>query len=349
MSNRRFSGLRIQPSREAMPAGNSKVIAMTVVIGLVIVAALMAASHYVLERYSPNTGYRLVRAKWELLLSQNSPVDVLVLGDSSANQGIDTEYLTATTNLTALNLSTVGTAIAVNDYWMLEEYLDRIGSPTCVVVGHTYDLWYRPINYSLVAQIPIDTRSIRNRLIELSSNNTAQLKFLLAKYFRAYSENISMKELLMYPWTAQETSPIVLADSGFYATHDARPDDVYNDASGHLERVRTSMFVPSNENRYALMRMVRLAEKYRFRLYLANGPLYEGIYEDRFFKRYLADVNTFISDAANQSGYVTHLFSTPVTYKDDEMQLIDHLVAKAAEHYTQKLIENMNCALHSIN
>ena len=89
--------------------------------------------------------------------------------------------------------------------------------------------------------------------------------------------------------------------------------------------------------------MVRLAETHRFRLYLANSPLYEGVYEDRPFKQYLADVNAFLSDAADHSNYVTHLFSTPITYEDHEMQSVDHLVATAAEYFTQTLIDYMNC------
>jgi hypothetical protein len=279
-------------------------------------------------------------------------VNILVLGDSSANQGMATDYIMKSTGLTALNLATEGSAIAVNDYWMLEDYIDRVGLPDCVIIGHVYDLWDRHINYPLIAQIPVDGSSIRDRLGDLPYNHaakfSAQLKYLIAKYFRAVSENQSMKRLLIRPWSAQESSPIILSESGFYAAHGAQPEKVTDDANGHLERVRTRIFKASLENRYSLTKMVNLANKHKFRLYFINSPLYQGLYEDEYLKRYLTSVNAFISDATNQSDYATHLFSTPITYGDHEMQNVDHLIAGAAEHFTQKVIEKIDCAAPAV-
>lgn len=346
MGDQELSGLNIQPSLEVMPEGNKTGIVVTVATGLAVVIALLAISNYVLENYSPNLGYRLFDSKWELLLRQHRPVDVLVLGDSSMNQGIDTEFLKAMTGLDALNLATIGDAIAVNDHWMLEEYIDRVGPPVCVVVGHVYDVWYRPIHYPLVARVPIDSSSLRNRLSELYSDRTVklgvQLELLIAEYFKGFSENQSMTTLLTRPWTAQISS-MKLLKSGFHPSYGAEPDNVTDDAKGHIDFVRSQVFEPSHENRSSLEQMVDLANRYKFRLYIINSPLYEGLTKDENFKRYLSNVNTFISEAMYQSDYATHLFAAPITYGTHEMQNADHLIATAAENFTQKVIDRIDC------
>jgi hypothetical protein len=140
-----------------------------------------------------------------------------------------------------------------------------------------------------------------------------------------------------------------LLNSGFYAAHDAQPEYVVKETIGHIDFVRSEIFEPSHENRFSLAQMVKLADKHKFRLYFINSPLYQGIYEDEDFKRYLSNVNAFISDATYQSDYVTHLFATPITYGAHEMQNVDHLVATAAEHFTQEVIDKIDCAAPSVS
>ena len=347
MSDKNPLSTAVQPSREVMPTGSVDRVSMTLLIGIAVFAILMFVSHVTLDYYSGNAGYRLVRDKWELLLSQESPVDILVLGDSSANQGIDTDFIARATGLTALNLATVANALVVNDYWMLQEYIDRVGLPECVVVVHASDVWYRAVNYSIVAQIPIKSSSIRERLHDLESRNVlevrAQRNFLIARYFKAYSENLSMKRLLMQPWTAWSQSPLNLSNSGFHASFEANPELVVRDAANLLKVVQSGSFEPSGENKYSLERMVSMAGEQGFHLYLANSPLYRGISDDEEYKGYLMDVNTFISDATYQHDNVTQLFVKQITYGADEMQYADHIIASAAEHFTRQVIDRIEC------
>ena len=57
---------------------------------LLVVLFNLAIREYQNE-YSINAGLKVVNNKWDLLLSVEQPVDVLILGDSAANQAIVAE------------------------------------------------------------------------------------------------------------------------------------------------------------------------------------------------------------------------------------------------------------------
>ena len=87
---------------------------------------------------------------------------MLILGDSSAAQGVDPEFWTNASGESAINLATIGDATVVNDAWMLETYLERFGRPNKVVIVHAYDIWHRELKQNVVVQIPF--KFIWNRL-----------------------------------------------------------------------------------------------------------------------------------------------------------------------------------------
>ncbi len=339
-----------KPPREIMPAARGTRMVVTGVIACALCAVLLVASNFVLAKYSSNAGHALISAKWELLESQERPVDVLVLGDSSANQGIDTEYLMAASGMSALNVATTAATGALNDLLMLERYIDRVGVPTCAIIGHAYDLWRRPLEYSLVKQIPVSDTLLRQRMKALGYGIDSRLRLFLARYLRAYNENESIKELLLYPWEARETAAFEklnerfdVKPSGFYADRVASPTGVADDTRRHLDSMRAGPYVPAHENEQALKAIVDLAEKHEFRLYLANSALYSGLYGDEEFRAYLVDVNGFIADTISRSAYVTHLFAEPVLFDDDELESVDHLIATAARKFTRVLMREIDC------
>ena len=122
---------------------------------IVVILLLNLLAIWVVQRYSPNRGYRLVREKWTLLLNLKEPVEWLVLGDSSGNQAVDPALLDARLGGRSLNLCTTGNALVLGDLWMLETYLRRFGPPRGVVLVHTYDLWGRDKNSNTVADVPL--------------------------------------------------------------------------------------------------------------------------------------------------------------------------------------------------
>src|SRR4249920_755258 len=77
---------------------------LTLVVLLVVSANVLAG--LVLQRWSPNLGYAVAKKKWEILLTLHGPVDWLILGDSTANQGVDPRVLATHLGGRALNLGT---------------------------------------------------------------------------------------------------------------------------------------------------------------------------------------------------------------------------------------------------
>src|SRR5438128_2449200 len=109
---------------------------------LALVALANTAALFVLSRHPVNHGYKVIGAKWELLREQERPVDWLVLGDSSGNQGVVPAVLSERLGGSSLNLCTVGDLLAVNDAWMLETYIGTVGAPRKVLMVHAYDIWH---------------------------------------------------------------------------------------------------------------------------------------------------------------------------------------------------------------
>jgi hypothetical protein len=104
------------------------VLCLTLVLGFNLVAGQM------LEGSTPNRGYWLIQKKWEILRDLEESVDVLVVGDSSCNQGLNNRVLDQQTRLRSMNLCTIGDALLLDDLWMLRDYLRRFPVPRAVVL-----------------------------------------------------------------------------------------------------------------------------------------------------------------------------------------------------------------------
>src|SRR5262245_5791244 len=131
-------------------------VAWSIVGAIAVVAILNVAAMGILGAWSTNIGYRLVQEKWDLLMRQRSPVEWLVLGDSSCNQGVVPAVLDEELRTTSLNLCTIGDMMLVGDAWMLRSYLQRVGVPRHVVMVHVYDIWGRgSMRGELLAKVPL--------------------------------------------------------------------------------------------------------------------------------------------------------------------------------------------------
>ncbi len=342
MKNNKLN-LNRQPAQELIADINSKTLYKTLLITLLVVFALNLFSSQLLKLFSPNGGYKLVQTKWDILNKLETPVDVLIVGDSSGNQGIDTDFIRQKTGKSALNLATIGNMLALNDYWLLTEYIKKFGqAPGCVINIHVYDIWHEHANHGVIAQIPLSPIQMISNLSETGLGIKFQAKYLLAKYIPSWSENTSLKRILMRPWKARRLS-IPLSYSGFQPWPDANPKNVLRDIEVHKKFVQQNSFKPSEENIYALKQMGTLSEKENFSLTIINSPMVDALYREKDLKIYLADVNNFIRGIAANYDNMHHLFAIPETFSASVMQNADHLTTEAAKAYTLRLIENLEC------
>lgn len=324
------------PRETTPPCTTGRLIAV-IAGALIIVAVFNVVAGWYLERYTPNTGYLLIRAKWALLANLKKPVDLLILGDSSGNQGVDPETLRDSLGISSVNLCTIGDALVLNDAWMLEEYIGRFGPPKGVLVVHGYDMWSRDINISVLSKIP---GSWWSRRPDLGFGVKDRIRLFLNRYFPLYAETASLGWVIRHPGSAFQSRLPVRSD-GFMVESTADPDQVKKDAEVHRQFVRHQKGVLSNVNREALRRMVQLAEANDFNLCLAPGPIYDSLASDSAFQAYFAAVRGTLAAVTASSARTHFLLTAPATFPAERMQSADHVVWSGAAEFTSHLADRM--------
>jgi hypothetical protein len=290
------------------------------------------------QAYPYNRGYWLVQQKWELLQGLSAPVDWLIVGDSTGNQGLVPDVMEARLGGTAVNLNTVGNMGALDDVWMLEAHIEEFGPPAHVLVIHAYDIWSRDITSAFVAKAPLAWNSWQDSFLPpLSATPLEKLNLWLARYVPLYADNLSLDRLiqdrvfLQRPIFRQRFS---MQDDGFMSLVTAPSSSrVQEDGQKHLDFVTHNSFVMSDINQQALAQLVTLAEAHQIEVYLAFGPIYEGVAQEEAFQTYVAQVRAGLQTFADQSEHV-HVLATTAVFPANQMENADHVILEAAEVYT---------------
>lgn len=304
---------------------------LATLVGVIVVNYFVAGY---LNRKTTNFGAFLIHRKWELLGEQERPVDVLVLGDSTCNQGINTNILQKEFGVSALNLCTTGSSALVGDVWMLEEYIARVGTPKYVVIGHAYDVWYRNLSPAIWANVPRPTLPLAQSSITLGWERI--LRALVLQNLPLYSQDVTLKRLLLASKDNQPRpeKPLIVDEHGFYSEPKAVPRDVRRDLAG-WEKQKLPTYV-SKDNKQAIAEVARLSEKHGFQVTYVNGPFYEGAFEKpklgKFVEQQSKVVKGHIGKYPNLQ-YCQNRF----LYPDTQMCNVDHVNLAASEDYTRKL------------
>jgi hypothetical protein len=282
----------------------------------------------------------IIGHKWRLLMAMNQPVDDLVLGDSSCNQGVNPVTLArALGDQRAINLCTVGDMLALNDAWMLQTYIERFGAPRRVVIVHVYDIWSRNFNWDRVGAVPVGLLQLRRLQPKVQLERWQLRSYIETRYFPLYSSNLSLKTRLRAgdPGLAHAPGPRRVDSLGFLADTVAFPDSVERDLQGHLKFLKEETFRLSGDNQKSLERIAQLAQEYGFDVYLAAAPVYQRLAEAPPFQRYFARVQQSLAGMAGEGSRVHLVFDGPMSFAAGEMQNADHLILSAANRYTEEL------------
>lgn len=335
------TSVHTQPVQEIVQPSSRRIVYTTLLTAMLIMFLLNTIAGLVLERFSDNRGYALIQKKWELLFDLKESVDILILGDSSCNQGVDPDLFLSREGKKALNLCTIGDLLALNDYWMLDYYVNRFGPPDSVILVHVYDMWHRGLSPALLAQLPLDWNFWKRYYTPLDLSWKQIAKFVVGRYVPLFAENWALSRMIMYPWRVKPIELSLKSTSGFSATEKPDPEGVVNDTLRHVRFVSKHKFAPSKENQAALKNLVGLASRHGFNLYLANSPMYIELFNDPRLRAYLDEVNHFLGQVAKRNKNICHLFAQPVTFSSFEMENADHLTFLAAESYTQRILDEM--------
>ncbi len=328
------------PQEPPVPATRGRVL-VVLAVTLVVVTLLNLVAGRALDRFTTNRGYRRVQEKWALLETLPAPVDWLILGDSSCNQGIMPDLVSAELGGTAVNLCTVGDMLAVNDAWMLARHIERHGPPKHVVIAHVYDMWARDLRalnrQPLLAKVPLPWGYWRATTPALPLEPADERRLWVARYLPLWAENKTLATWLRHPGVLWQRD-LSMTPAGFMAYDRANPGLVRRESKAHIEGTRKRRFALSQINRDALEHIRALADQHGFDVYIAAGPLYEGMWADDGFKRHFQAMMKALGAIAGKSPRMHGLLHEPATYGGKPLENADHLVGPAAADYTRKLI-----------
>jgi hypothetical protein len=317
---------------------------------LVILVAINFGMMWYLGNYTSNYGFWTIHQKWWLLEYLDEPVDWLILGDSSCNQGVMPSIFENELGETAVNLCTIGNLGTVNDLWMLEEYIDRFGPPRHVLIVHVYDIWHRPLDPVLFGQVPRpwgfwNEHTFGSALFE---DEAVREEAFLERFVPLYSQTRAITSILRMSLMLQH-NPFKpgwhLEADGFLAATESHTDVVVNGALEHIQFVTENIFTISPTNDMAMQEIGVIADNYGFEVYLVNSPVYQGLYNNPAYQNYLNGLQQKLSEFDRDSAYVFHIPAVR-TFPAELMQNPDHLILPGAEQYTHWLIEQI-ALLHS--
>jgi hypothetical protein len=312
------------------------------VIGVLLVN--FAAMFY-LDRYLHDASRRTVSQKWELLGSMDTPVEWLVLGDSSGNQGVIPQVLSAALGGASVNLCTIGPATTVHQAMMLEAYIAKFGPPKNLILVNSFVITAEVFNPVVLAKAPVpwglspmlrfspDTISVKD-----------QLRVALARYVPLYYENRELKTLIRRAFKAPSSilalpHRVALTTDGYMPMYDTVfSERMLLEIEEELERQGIRF---TDGSLRGIERMVALVEQYGIRTFVFTGPMYDGLKQSAAFGRNFAPVQRWWNERAARTRQVTHvdrLYTFPMEQMGDDAQ---HVVHVAAEIYTRQIASDI--------
>jgi hypothetical protein len=301
------------------------------------VVALNLGARAALDASPSNRAYWLVKEKWARVL-HGAPAEVLVLGDSSCNQGLDPAVLTSVLGVPAVNLCTVGDLLAVNDVWMLAEWLVRHPAPKDIIVMHAYDGWHRGESYvtrnPLLAKIPLPWGFWRRMKPSLAISANDEWALAAARWLPLWAENKTLSTWLLGKQQPPDEA-FALTDAGFMAVKSAHPVRVAKDVKEHKSFLARNKSRLSAANAEALEQLKELARAHGLRVWLVPSPVAKTLARERSFLAYWKNLKALMDAKIDDEPRVSWLMADPLEFAPNEMENADHVTARAAERLSR--------------
>lgn len=329
------------PTEHHHPQTARRVIGM--VAGTVAATILLNLTAFlVLAVMAPNRDAALLSAKWALLRRQNAPVDWLILGDSTGNQGvIPTLLARELRGGVALNLCTFANTLVVNDAWMLEQYVKQQGPPKRgIILIHAYDVYGRTPEclVPLLGAIDPSLRALGEKTPRLKLSLADKIGFYVGAYIPLYYRTETLKILLLHPqfWRYHKNRLPELTTDGFMSVRTPNPQEVKTDVQEHLLFLRKNPPVITPVNRQAITAIYTIARQHRVNLYIAMAPISDGLGNAPCYQEEVRFLDRTIRDLT--SNYSINLFfQDPQLFPAHELANADHVIESAAVTYTVAL------------
>ncbi len=339
----------ILPEERVKPASARSLASVLVIAGVLVLAANFAASA-ALKALPVNRGYALANGKWKLMdraLESRTKLDVLIVGDSSSNQGLNPKVIREVTGKTAMNLGVVAEARTIEPVWTADRFLEQStkykGAPRTILWMHVYDIWSRD-----------DKGDRRLRGITASLPSTAwpyiergpKVRFTardlwLMQQVPLYFQNLSLSNLARRPFASiEEARRFKYDETGFTAETTPDLSLVQRDTRNHMKLVREDPDTTfTTIARKSIDAMAQLAAKYKAEVWIVQSPINRTLWQDPVFRQRWQSVTDTLRAAAARYPHMHVTFDEPVLFDDVRMQNCDHVLADAATEFTRAVID----------
>ena len=286
----------------------------------------------------------IIKTKWQLLENLQKPVDWLIVGDSTCNQGIIPELLLeimAETG-TGLNLCTIGEVTTVDDAWLIQSYIDRFGvPPQNVLIIHGVETWWREGEPSYLAVIPNVRRKKKHGIPPLPMPFMSEVDIIRHQYLPLYTQlqtvKLSLEEYFLETNRPPKNQYYFHAD-GYMQFKIAGPEHVEEHYQSQVIRFKDQPFYIADINRQTINHIITLANQYKINVYIVDAPTYEKLYEYDAFQIHRKQLQAWLESVANQSDFV-HYIPLVAIFSKDEMVNTNHITHDAAIVYTKQVAE----------
>jgi hypothetical protein len=342
-----------RPSDEGVSGLSSRGWFAWCALTLLFFALLNFAMLQYLHKYTPNFGYWLIDQKWNLLLDLEQPQDVLVMGDSAANQAVIPELITAETGLRTVNLATVANLTFLNDVWMLRQYLHTYAPPKAVVIVHTYQMWHRPLNTQAYLRIPFGPVDEAVAIQPAPSVDAVEyLSDRALYYLPVYSQAQSLRSLVRTvvqippDFSQLQQSLYSISKLGYFSVVEANASALEDDIAEHLVFLEQRAPFVADESVRGVLAMRALAEQYGFEVYLVNAPIVADVASTLLFDRYFQQLDSDLRGLVGDSEHM-HYIDGQMQLPQEMMESVDHVLESGAHEFTlDMIIPLLNSMMH---
>jgi hypothetical protein len=307
-----------------------------VVLGtLAITGAINLAAVKLLEGSAYNSGYLRIQEAWSSLDGQNGPADWLVLGDSGCGNAVVPEVFEQSLEGSVTERCTIGNMGLLDDAWLLGAHIELYGPPRKgVLLVHVYDVWQRaspPVG--LLAHVPRPLGFWKRFEPPVDLNWQEATDLFMARHVPLVGARESVENMVngkLRELRGRDGGQV----PGAEVADTAR---VQRDYRQHIARADSTRFAIAPQNLEALDRIAGLASDNGFDVYLANGPLWEGLAADPAFQRYDSEREAALAAYARGNSSVHHIPGTMTFGLLEMTRTVDHIQAEPAVRYSRDL------------
>ena len=273
---------------------------------------------------------------WHGLIDLQGPVDTIILGDSTARVDLVTGPIADRLGGSAINLGNNAGSSLLMDAWMLQYYLDKFGPPRNVILLRNCHGYEYEHDVEFMSVVPLEWGYWDRLGTAPVWKDSEELKLFASKYgvLNSSSDILSYRlihplDLLAQPYSTIEPVP-------FYSRGSTLGSELDDFRRGNTVSTY-SPFQPSADSLNAMTAMSDQARSLGFQLYIAIGPEWDEAYNDPDRQAKVSGMEEWLAQFTD-SQYVHLVLTTPMVFRADQMQNINHLRPGAEKQYTEAML-----------